>query len=88
MSKNSYDSIFVIIDRLTEYGIFLPYRENSNVEQLAYTFLREVIANHGLPVMIFIISMLERRIELSAGPGGTLPLAPGLMVAILATITI
>ena len=37
--------------------------------------------------MIFIISMLERRIELSAGPGGTLPLAPGLMVAILATIT-
>ena len=37
--------------------------------------------------MIFIISMLERRIELSAGPGGTLPLAPGLMVAILAIIT-
>ena len=31
--------------------------------------------------------MLERRIELNAGPGGTLPLAPGLMVAILATIT-
>ena len=31
--------------------------------------------------------MLERRIELSTGPGGTLPLAPGLMVAILATIT-
>ena len=31
--------------------------------------------------------MLKRRIELSAGPGGTLPLAPGLMVAILATIT-
>ena len=38
-------------------------------------------------VIIFIISMLERRIEFSAGPGGTLPLAPGLMVAILATIT-
>ena len=37
--------------------------------------------------MIFIISMLKRRIELSAGPGGTLLLAPGLMVAILATIT-
>ena len=31
--------------------------------------------------------MLERRMEFSAGPGGTLPLAPGLMVAILATIT-
>ena len=31
--------------------------------------------------------MLERRIKLNTGPGGTLPLAPGLMVAILATIT-
>ena len=32
ISKNSYDSIFVIVDRLTDYGIFLPYRENSNAE--------------------------------------------------------
>ena len=49
ISKNSYDSIFVIIDRLINYGIFLFYRKNSNTEQLAYTFLREIIANHGLP---------------------------------------
>ena len=32
ISKNSYDSIFVIINRLISYGIFLPYRENSNTE--------------------------------------------------------
>ena len=32
ISKNSYDSIFVIINRLINYGIFLFYRENSNIE--------------------------------------------------------
>ena len=32
ISKNSYDSIFVIVDRLTGYEIFLSYRENSNTE--------------------------------------------------------
>ena len=52
ISKDSYDSIFVIVDRLTGYGIFLSYRESSNAEYLAYTFLREIIANHGLPEKI------------------------------------
>ena len=32
ISKNSYDLIFVIINRLIGYGIFLPYRKNSNTE--------------------------------------------------------
>ena len=32
ISKNSYDLVFVIIDRLINYGIFLLYRENSNAE--------------------------------------------------------
>ena len=32
ISKNSYDSIFVIVDRLIGNGIFLTYRKNSNIE--------------------------------------------------------
>jgi len=34
-----YDSILVIIERLTKYGYFIPYLEASDVEALAYTFL-------------------------------------------------
>ena len=30
--KNSYNSIFVIINRLIDYGIFLFYRKNLNIE--------------------------------------------------------
>jgi hypothetical protein len=44
-----YDSILVITDRLTKYGYFIPYLEASDAEALAYTFLRVVIAHHGLP---------------------------------------
>jgi hypothetical protein len=44
-----YDSIFVITDRLTKYAYMIPYKETCTAEDLAYTFLRTVFANHGLP---------------------------------------
>jgi hypothetical protein len=44
-----YDSILVITERLTKYGYFIPYLEASDAKALAYTFLRVIIANHGLP---------------------------------------
>ena len=44
-----YDTILVINDRLTKLAYFLPYKEASNAEDLAYAFLRTVVADHGLP---------------------------------------
>ncbi|KAL2009177.1 hypothetical protein VTN00DRAFT_7371 [Thermoascus crustaceus] len=44
-----YDSILVIVDRLTKYAYFLPYKKSSNVEELAYTFLWIIFGNHGMP---------------------------------------
>jgi hypothetical protein len=49
MTNVVYDSILVITDRLTKYGHFIPYKEASDATELAYTFLKIVIANHGLP---------------------------------------
>jgi hypothetical protein len=48
-SQQEYDSIFVITDRLTKYGYFIPYQEATDAEVLAYTVLKTVVANHGLP---------------------------------------
>jgi hypothetical protein len=42
-----YDSIMVVIDRLTKYIYFIPYFESSLAENLAYIFYKYVIANHG-----------------------------------------
>ncbi|KAF4476546.1 Transposon Tf2-9 polyprotein [Colletotrichum fructicola Nara gc5] len=44
-----YDSVLVIVDRLTKYAYFIPYKEASNAEECAYTFLKYIIANHGTP---------------------------------------
>jgi hypothetical protein len=52
MTGVKYDSIFVITDKLTKYGYFIPYKESSSASDLAYAFLRVVVANHGLPDQI------------------------------------
>ena len=49
MTKVTYDSIWVVTDRLTKYGHFVPYKESSTAEDLAYIFLKTVVSQHGLP---------------------------------------
>jgi hypothetical protein len=46
MTKVEYNSILVIMDRLTKYVHILSYIEVSNAINLAYTFLQHIIANH------------------------------------------
>jgi hypothetical protein len=43
-----FDSILVIIDRLTKYGYFILYKESSLVEELAYIFNKHIIGNHEI----------------------------------------
>ena len=43
-----FDSILVIIDRLTKYTYILLYKEASIVEDLTYTFLRIIVTNYRL----------------------------------------
>ena len=52
MIKAKYDSILVIMDRLTKYAYFIPYQEKSTVEDLTYIFAKEVVVNHGRPQRI------------------------------------
>jgi hypothetical protein len=42
-----YDSILVVTDRLTKYIYIILYLEVSMAEDLAYMFLRVVVANHS-----------------------------------------
>ena len=54
ISNAQYDSILIITDRLTKFSYFLPYRESSTAKELAYIFLRRIVANHGLPRKIIL----------------------------------
>nr|XP_043632205.1 uncharacterized protein LOC122603512 [Erigeron canadensis] len=50
--KDQFDSIWVIVDRLTKSALFLPIRESSSSEVIADIYVKEVIARHGIPVSI------------------------------------
>ncbi|GJT95276.1 putative reverse transcriptase domain-containing protein [Tanacetum coccineum] len=46
------DTIWVIVDRLTESAYFLPMREDDTLEKLTRQYLKEVVSKHGVPVSI------------------------------------
>ncbi|KAL0934452.1 reverse transcriptase domain protein [Colletotrichum truncatum] len=49
MTNVHYDSILIIVDRLTKYSYFIPYMESSTAEDLAYKFLQVIVSQHGMP---------------------------------------
>nr|GEW66366.1 reverse transcriptase domain-containing protein [Tanacetum cinerariifolium] len=51
-SPQGYDTIWVIVDRLTKSAIFTPMRETNTLEKLAKLYLKEVVVRHGIPVSI------------------------------------
>ncbi|GKE37166.1 putative reverse transcriptase domain-containing protein [Tanacetum coccineum] len=51
-SSQGYDTIWVIIDRLTKSAIFVPMRETDPMDKLARMYLKEVVTRHGIPLSI------------------------------------
>ncbi|GKF31229.1 reverse transcriptase domain-containing protein, partial [Tanacetum coccineum] len=51
-SSQGYDTIWVIVDRLTKFEIFLPKREIDPMERLARMYLKDVVTRHGITVSI------------------------------------
>nr|GEV88763.1 putative reverse transcriptase domain-containing protein [Tanacetum cinerariifolium] len=51
-SSQGYDTIWVIVDRLTKSAIFTPMRETDPMDKLTRMYLKEVFMRHGIPVSI------------------------------------
>ncbi|GJZ40107.1 putative reverse transcriptase domain-containing protein [Tanacetum coccineum] len=51
-SSQGYDTIWVIIDRLTKSAIFVPMRETDLMDKLARIYLKEVVMRYGMLVSI------------------------------------
>ncbi|GJV03098.1 putative reverse transcriptase domain-containing protein [Tanacetum coccineum] len=51
-SSQGYDTIWVIVDRLTKSAIFIPMRETDPMEKLARMYLKKVVMRHEIPVSI------------------------------------
>nr|GEY14504.1 putative reverse transcriptase domain-containing protein [Tanacetum cinerariifolium] len=51
-SSQGYDTIWMIVDRLTKSRIFTPMTETDPMDKLARIYLKEVVTRHEIPVSI------------------------------------
>ncbi|KAJ9552914.1 LOW QUALITY PROTEIN: hypothetical protein OSB04_016959 [Centaurea solstitialis] len=51
-TPKGYDTIWVVVDRLSKSAHFLPMRETYSMERLAKLYLAEIVRLHGIPLSI------------------------------------
>ncbi|KAI3799955.1 hypothetical protein L1987_35261 [Smallanthus sonchifolius] len=51
-TSSGYDTIWVIVDRLTKSAHFLPMKETDKTEKLTRLYVKEIVARHGVPISI------------------------------------
>ncbi|GKA76594.1 putative reverse transcriptase domain-containing protein [Tanacetum coccineum] len=51
-TSSGHDTIWVIVDQLTKSAHFLPMREDYKMDRLARLYLNEIVARHGVPILI------------------------------------
>nr|GFA16085.1 putative reverse transcriptase domain-containing protein [Tanacetum cinerariifolium] len=51
-TPSGYDSIWVIVDRLTKSAYFLPKRKTDSIEKLAELYLKEIVCRYGVHVSV------------------------------------
>ena len=52
-----YDSIWVVVDRLTKSAHFIPVRVKYTVEKLAELYISQIVRLHGVPITIISIEV-------------------------------
>ncbi|GJT78937.1 putative reverse transcriptase domain-containing protein [Tanacetum coccineum] len=50
--SSGYDTIWVIVDRLTKSAHFLSLKETDSMKRLTRLYMKEVVTRHGIPVSI------------------------------------
>ena len=51
-TPGNYDTIWVIVDRLTKSAHFLAIKETDNMEKLTRIYIKEVVSRNGVPTSI------------------------------------
>jgi hypothetical protein len=53
-TSKGYDSIWVIVDRLTKVAHFIPVKTTYKVSQLAELYMAQIVSLHGVPKKIIL----------------------------------
>ena len=51
-TQKTYDSIWVVVDRLTKSARFIPVKSSYSVEDYSRIFFHEILCSHGIPLSI------------------------------------
>nr|GEV04115.1 reverse transcriptase domain-containing protein [Tanacetum cinerariifolium] len=51
---SGYDSIWIIVDRLTKSAHILPMKNTDDIEKLAQLYLKEIVCRHGVHASIIL----------------------------------
>ncbi|GJV09447.1 putative reverse transcriptase domain-containing protein [Tanacetum coccineum] len=49
-----YDTIWVIVDRLTKFAHFLPIKEIDKMEKLTRLYIKEIVSGNEVPILIIL----------------------------------
>ena len=52
LTGRKYDSVWVVVDRLTKSAHFIPVRTDYSLDKLAELYIREIVRLHGIPISI------------------------------------
>ena len=53
-TQKSYDSIWMVVDRLSKSSRFIPIKSSYSAEDYARNFLDEIVCRHGIPLSIIL----------------------------------
>ena len=54
VTKEKYDLILVVVDKLIKYSLLILFKESYNTEQLGFMLLNILVKDHGLPKAIIL----------------------------------
>jgi hypothetical protein len=54
-TRDGYDSIWVIVDRLTKVAQFIPVKTTYSGAQLADLYMSRIVCLHGVPRRLYLI---------------------------------
>ena len=49
-----YDSIWVVVDRLTKSACFIPIKSTYSIEYYSMIFIVDIVCMHGIPLSIIL----------------------------------
>ena len=54
ITRQKYNSIFIIIDKFTKWGYFITYIKEISVEDIVQTYIKEVFSKHKVLTKIIL----------------------------------